>query len=91
MGWDCRSSTVYAGCSTIDGSDIAARRGLALRRFGAAGITRQPPVESAATFDTIANPAQDKLIVVIDDDALVPMACACVARLGMPGCHCWIG
>jgi len=32
---------------------------------------RQPPVESAVTFDTIANPTQDKLIVVIDDDALV--------------------
>lgn len=32
---------------------------------------REVPVEPAMTFHTIADPAQDKLIVVIDDDALV--------------------
>jgi two-component system, sensor histidine kinase len=32
---------------------------------------RQPTAESAVTLDAIANPARDKLVVVIDDDALV--------------------
>ena len=32
---------------------------------------RQRPAEPAATLEAIANPARDKLIVVIDDDALV--------------------
>jgi two-component system, sensor histidine kinase len=32
---------------------------------------RQRPAEPAVTLDAIANPARDKLIVVVDDDALV--------------------
>jgi two-component system, sensor histidine kinase len=36
-----------------------------------AAPARQRPAEPAVTLDVIANPARDKLIVVIDDDALV--------------------
>jgi signal transduction histidine kinase/CheY-like chemotaxis protein len=69
------------GLSIVDGLcrlldhpiDLASRPGKG-SRFAVSvpcAPVRQAPVESAATFDAIANPARDKLVVVVDDDALV--------------------
>ena len=69
------------GLSIVDGLcrlldhpiDLASRPG-AGSRFAVSvpcASARQAPVEPAVTFDAIANPARDKLIVVVDDDALV--------------------
>ena len=69
------------GLSIVDGLcrllghpiDLASRPGKG-SRFAVAvprAAAHQRPAEPAVTFDAIANPARDKLIVVIDDDALV--------------------
>ena len=61
-----------AACSAIRSSWIAAWQGLALRSVRAAGApARQARGRTPATSDAIADPARDKLVVVIDDDALV--------------------
>lgn len=69
------------GLSIVDGLcrllghpiDLASRPGKG-SRFAVSvsrASARQAPVEPAVTFEAIANPARDKLIVVVDDDALV--------------------
>ena len=69
------------GLSIVDGLcrllghpiDLASRPGKG-SRFAVAvprAAAHQRPAEPAVTLDAIANPARDKLIVVIDDDALV--------------------
>ena len=69
------------GLSIVDGLcrllghpiDLASRPGKG-SRFAVSvpwAAAHQRPAEPAATLDAIANPARDKLIVVIDDDALV--------------------
>ena len=69
------------GLSIVDGLcrllghpiDLASRPGKG-SRFSVSvpwAAARQRPADPAATLDAIANPARDKLIVVIDDDALV--------------------
>jgi signal transduction histidine kinase/CheY-like chemotaxis protein len=69
------------GLSIVDGLcrllghpiDLASRPGKG-SRFAVSvpwALARQQPAESPVTLDAIANPARDKLIVVIDDDALV--------------------
>jgi signal transduction histidine kinase/CheY-like chemotaxis protein len=76
-----RSAGLGLGLSIVDGLcrlldhpiDLASRPG-AGSRFAVSvpgASARQAPVEAAVTFDAIANPARDKLIVVVDDDALV--------------------
>ena len=69
------------GLSIVDGLcrllghpiDLASRPGKG-SRFAVSvpwASAREQPAESTVTLDAIANPARDKLIVVIDDDALV--------------------
>ena len=69
------------GLSIVDGLcrllghriDLASRPGKG-SRFAVSvpwAAARQRPADPAATLDAIANPARDRLIVVIDDDALV--------------------
>ena len=69
------------GLSIVDGLcrllghpiDLASRPGKG-SRFAVSvpwAPARQQPAESTVTLEAIANPARDKLIVVVDDDALV--------------------
>ncbi|SEO84978.1 Signal transduction histidine kinase [Rhodospirillales bacterium URHD0017] len=69
------------GLSIVDGLcrllghpiDLASRPGKG-SRFAVSvpwGPARERPVEATVTLDAIANPARDKLVVVVDDDALV--------------------
>jgi signal transduction histidine kinase/CheY-like chemotaxis protein len=69
------------GLSIVDGLcrllghpiDLASRPGKG-SRFAVSvpwASAREQPAESTVTLDAVANPARDKLIVVVDDDALV--------------------